>query len=66
MSNYKFNLCPHNSLYPGYYDEKITDFFHSGCLPITWCDSNVNHDFNSEAFVNLLVCMGDNYKNICN
>ena len=53
MKKYRFNLCPHNSLYPGYYDEKIPDAFVAKTLPITWCDSNVDVDFNPSAFINL-------------
>ena len=53
MKNYRFNLCPHNALYPGYYDEKIPDAFVAKTLPITWCDSNVDIDFNNSAFINL-------------
>ncbi len=53
LQHYSFNLCPENSLYPGYVTEKIPESFHSGCLPISWTDSNVNIDFNEDAFINL-------------
>jgi len=53
LKNYRFNLCPHNFLIPGYYDEKIPDAFYSQTLPITWCDHNVEEDFNSNSFINL-------------
>ena len=66
MKNYAFSLCPENSLYPGYYTEKITDAFSAKCLPITWADSNVNLDFNINAFVNLIDHVNDNYYGICN
>jgi hypothetical protein len=49
----QFALCPENSLYPGYYTEKIAEAFACGCIPITWCDANVSHDFNPQAIVNL-------------
>lgn len=49
----QFALCPENSLYPGYYTEKIPDAFACGCIPITWCDSNVCHDFNPNAIINM-------------
>jgi hypothetical protein len=66
MKNYAFSLCPENSLYPGYYTEKITDAFSAKCLPITWADSNVSLDFNINAFVNLIEHVKDNYYSICN
>jgi len=53
LKNYGFNLCPENSLYPGYCTEKIPDAFAAGSLPISWVDVNVRHDFNPEAFINL-------------
>jgi len=53
LSGYGFNLCPENSLYPGYYSEKIPEAFHADCLPLTWADPAVRLDFNPHAFVNL-------------
>jgi hypothetical protein len=38
---------------PGYYTEKIPDAFAAGCIPITWCDQNVSHDFNPNAIINM-------------
>jgi len=49
----QFALCPENSMSPGYYTEKIPDAFACGCIPITWCDSNVSHDFNPKAIINM-------------
>jgi hypothetical protein len=66
MKNYAFNICPENSLYPGYYTEKITDAFSAKCLPISWADQNISLDFNKNAFVNLLDHVEDNYEAICN
>lgn len=54
LKGFRFNLCPENSLYPGYYTEKIPEAFYAETLPITWVDSNVIADFNSNAFINLL------------
>ena len=48
-----FALCPENSMAPGYYTEKIPDAFAAGCIPITWCDQNVSHDFNPNAIINM-------------
>lgn len=53
LSDYGFNLCPENSLFPGYYTEKIPEAFDADCLPITWAEPSVRFDFNPRAFVNL-------------
>lgn len=53
LKNYAFNLCPHNSIYPGYYDERVIDAFYFDTLPITWSDKNISIDFNTNAFINL-------------
>ena len=53
ISNYKFNICLENSLYPGYYTEKPIHAKVAGCVPIYWSDENVSKDFNHKAFVNL-------------
>ena len=65
MTNYAFNLCPENSLYPGFYTEKIPEAFLGNCLPLTWVDKNIKYDFNENCFVNLLDYAYDNYKEIC-
>lgn len=54
LKNYSYCLCPENSIYPGYYTEKILEAFAAGCLPISWVDPNVADDFNPDAFINLL------------
>lgn len=36
LANYRFNLCPENSLGEGYITEKIFDSIRSGCIPIYW------------------------------
>lgn len=54
LKKYAFNLCPENSLYPGYYTEKIPEAFFCKCLPLTWADHNIDIDFNKKSFVNLL------------
>jgi hypothetical protein len=64
MQNYAFNLCPHNAIYPGLYEEKVPEAFLSKCLPITWADQNIDYDFNSKAFVNLNDHIKDNFKEI--
>jgi hypothetical protein len=54
LRDYSYNLCPENSIYPGYYTEKIPEAFANGCLALGWADSNVRSDFNPDAFINLL------------
>ncbi len=53
LKKYFFSLCPHNDIYPGYYEEKIPESFLSGCIPISWADDNISNDFNPKAFINL-------------
>ena len=53
LKNYAFNLCPENSISPGYITEKVPEAFAAGCLPITWADKSIFDDFNSAAFINL-------------
>ena len=53
MSEFKFNLCPENSLYPGYYPEKCLHAKISGCIPIYFADSHVDNDFRKESFINM-------------
>jgi hypothetical protein len=65
LERYSFNLCPQNSLYPGYYGENVPDAFLAKTLPITWCDNNINKDFNEKSFINLLN-YSDNYDEIIN
>jgi hypothetical protein len=65
MKNYAFNLCPQNSLFPGYYTEGVVNAFLSNSLPVTWADHNIKIDFNEKAFVNLIDDSSGGYKNIC-
>ena len=53
LKTFAFNLCPENGIYPGYFTEKIPEAFAANSLPITWADSNVIADFNSESFINM-------------
>jgi len=66
LRKYAFNLCPENSLYPGYYTEKVPEAFLGKCLPLAWADNNINQDFNEKSFVNLLNYSKDNYLEISN
>jgi hypothetical protein len=53
ISDYKFNICFENSLYPGYYTEKLIHAKVAGCIPIYWSDHNASKDFNTRSFINL-------------
>ena len=64
LKNYAFNLCPENSLYPGYYTEKVPEAFLSKSLPITWADSNIKFDFNNKSLINLLDYSKNNFSEI--
>jgi hypothetical protein len=66
LQNYAFNLCPENSLFPGYYNERVPNAFLANTLPITWADQNIDLDFNPKAFINLIDHAKNNYDDICN
>lgn len=53
ISDFKFNICFENKLYPGYYTEKLLHAKAAGCIPLYYADSHVNVDFNTKAFLNL-------------
>lgn len=53
LSDYKFNICFENSIYPGYYTEKMIHAKAAGCLPLYWADTNCSIDFNEKSFINL-------------
>ena len=36
ISNSKYNICPENSLYEGYFTEKIFQAFEGGTIPLYW------------------------------
>ena len=61
LQEYAFNLCPENSLYPGYVTEKIPEAFYAGCIPLTWVDTNVICDFNPKAIINLMPLVHENF-----
>jgi len=63
LRDFAFNLCPENTMYPGYCTEKIPEAFMADCLPITWADSNVAVDFNPDAMVNLAPMTGTDFEN---
>ena len=52
LPEYKFCLCPENSIYDGYITEKLIDAYAGGCLPIYSGDLSVGRDFNWVALLN--------------
>ena len=53
MANFKFNFCPENSLFPGYYTEKCFHAKIAGCIPIYFADYHVHNDFRKESLINM-------------
>ena len=54
ISNYKFNICFENSLYPGYFTEKLLHAKIAGCIPIYYSDESYSTDFNKNCCINLI------------
>jgi hypothetical protein len=52
LPEYKFCLCPENSIYDGYITEKLIDAYAGGCVPIYSGDLSVLRAFNINAFFN--------------
>jgi hypothetical protein len=52
LPEYKFCLCPENSVYDGYVTEKLIDAYAGGTVPIYGGDVSVSEDFNHNAFLN--------------
>jgi hypothetical protein len=52
LPEYKFCLCPENSVYDGYVTEKLIDAYAGLTVPLYSGDVSVNEDFNSKAFMN--------------
>jgi hypothetical protein len=52
LPEYKFCLCPENSVYDGYVTEKLIDAYAGLTVPIYSGDVSVDKDFNSHAFLN--------------
>jgi alpha(1,3/1,4) fucosyltransferase len=52
MPDYRFNVCFENSIFPGYYTEKVLHAWASGCVPLYFADRFLSKDFNSSAMVN--------------
>ena len=54
LPEYKFCLCPENSVYDGYVTEKLIDAYAGLTVPIYSGDLSVGRDFNLSAFLNYM------------
>lgn len=52
VSNYKFSMCFENSIYPGYFTEKLLHAKISGTIPIYKAHPMLNIDFNEKCCIN--------------
>ena len=52
LPEYKFSLCPENSIYDGYVTEKLVDAYAGLTVPLYSGDMSVKEDFNTKAFIN--------------
>ena len=52
LPEYKFCLCPENSIYDGYVTEKLIDAYAGLTVPLYSGDISVKEDFNTKAFIN--------------
>jgi len=53
ISEYKFSLCFENSIYPGYFTEKLLHAKIAGTIPLYYCDSTFVSDFNPKCCLNV-------------
>ena len=54
ISDYRFNICFENSIYPGYFTEKLLHAKIAGCVPIYYSDKKYVEDFNFKSCINLI------------
>lgn len=54
LPDYKFCLCPENSVYDGYVTEKLIDAYAGGTVPIYSGTMSVDCDFNEHAYLNYM------------
>ena len=64
MEDFTINYCPENEIFPGWYTEKIPDAFLGKNIPLTWADTNISNDFNSNCFINLNSFNSDELDNL--
>lgn len=53
VSDYKFSICFENSIYPGYFTEKLLHAKISGTIPLYYSDLSFGNDFNPKCCINL-------------
>jgi hypothetical protein len=53
ISSYKFSLCFENSVYPGYFTEKLLHAKMTGNIPLYYSDLTFSNDFNPKCCLNL-------------
>lgn len=58
LSNYKFSICFENSIYPGYFTEKLLHAKIAGTIPLYYSDKTFSEDFNEKCCLNVI-----NYEN---
>jgi hypothetical protein len=54
ISDYKFNMCFENTIFPGYFTEKLLHAKIAGCVPLYYSDKSYSTDFNSKCCINLI------------
>lgn len=52
ISQYKFSICFENSIYPGYFTEKLLHAKVAGTIPLYHADTTYSNDFNSKCCLN--------------
>lgn len=56
LTQYRWNICFENAIYPGYITEKLLQARVAGCLPIYYGDDTVTFDFNKFGFLHYNKC----------
>lgn len=59
IKNHKFSMCFENTLYPGYFTEKLLHAKIAGGIPLYFSDKSYVEDFNEKCCLNLI-----NYENL--
>jgi hypothetical protein len=54
ISDYKFSVCFENTLFSGYYTEKLLHAKIAGNIPIYYSDKRMSEDFNPKSCLNLI------------
>lgn len=51
LSRFVFNICPENTITPGYCTEKLMECVMSGCIPVYWGDYDNEGIFNQKRII---------------